>query len=170
MGDTGAPGKRSCTADFKIRVISRWLEEHGATTDDPATVAIGISTDEIERLNNRRESRAEQVTYPLIDLGLSRQDCVNIITAAGLPVPPKSACYFCPFHRAQTWAEMRRDEPELFDRAQILEDVLNRRRDELGKDSVYLTRFGKRLTDAIAEAQPSLFDGPEGCDEGWCWT
>lgn len=166
----GAPGTRSCTADFKIRVISRWLIAHGATQDDPATVAIGISTDEIERANNRREERAERVTYPLLDLGLSRQDCADIITDAGLPEPPKSACFFCPFHRAQMWAEMRRDEPELFARAQQLEDTLNARRDDLGKDRVFLTRYGRRLSDAIAEAQPTLFDGPEGCDEGYCWT
>src|SRR2546421_1173034 len=50
----GAPGTRSCTADFKIRVVGRWLKAHGATPTDRATVGIGISLDEIERVNNRR--------------------------------------------------------------------------------------------------------------------
>jgi hypothetical protein len=166
----GAPGTRSCTSDFKIKVIAKWLKEHGATKADPATVAIGISTDEIERLNNRKDSPHEVVEYPLIDLRLSRQDCGNIITAAGLPVPPKSACYFCPFHRPQMWAEMRRDEPDLFEKSAALEDTLNERRDMLGKDHVYLTRFNKPLREAVSEAQSSLFDGPEGCDTGYCWT
>ena len=40
---------------------------------------------------------------------------------------------------------------------------------------VYLTRFGRPLDEAVAEAQPSLFgpdapDGPETCHEGRCWT
>src|SRR5690349_12106573 len=26
----GAPGNRSCTIDFKIKVVDRWLREHGA--------------------------------------------------------------------------------------------------------------------------------------------
>ena len=34
--------------------------------------------------------------YPLIEWGLDREACLAIIVQAGLPVPPKSACYFCP--------------------------------------------------------------------------
>lgn len=34
--------------------------------------------------------------YPLIDWGWDREHCKEVILAAGLPVPPKSACYFCP--------------------------------------------------------------------------
>lgn len=167
----GAPGRRSCTADFKIKVIGKWLKAHGASAADPANVAIGISTDEIQRLNNRRNDPHERAVYPLIDLRLDRSACAEVISDAGLPVPPKSACYFCPFHRPSTWAEMRRDEPELFWKSVDLERTLNERRDMLGKDHVYLTRFNKPLDEAVAEAQSPLFpDGPEGCDEGYCWT
>jgi hypothetical protein len=41
----GAPGTRSCTADFKIKLLGRWLKAHGATAENPATVGIGISLD-----------------------------------------------------------------------------------------------------------------------------
>ena len=34
----GAPGRRNCTADFKIKVIGRWLREHGASRDSAARV------------------------------------------------------------------------------------------------------------------------------------
>jgi hypothetical protein len=44
---------------------------------------------------------------------------------------------------------MRRSKPELFEKACQLEDLLNERRDELGKDHVYLTRFAKPLREAI---------------------
>lgn len=172
MPDTGAPGTRSCTIDFKIKVIARWLRENGATKDNPATVAIGFSTDEFHRSSNKKAHPYEVPVYPLLDLGYSRSDCMRIIADAGLPVPPKSACFFCPFHRPATWAEMRRDEPDLFERAAGLEAILNERRDMLGKDHVYLTRFGKPLRDAIATAQDTLWhdEGPESCDEGHCWT
>ena len=173
MGDTGAPGTRNCTADFKIKVISRWLREHGVKKTAPATTLIGFSLDEIVRLNNKRASPVDTPEYPLIDLRLTREDCKNIIREAGLPVPPKSACYFCPFHKPSTWSRMRRDEPELFEKSAKLEEVLNKRRDMLGKDHVYLTRFGEPLKAAIHEEQTGLDfgSGPgETCDEGYCWT
>jgi len=77
----GAPGTRSCTADFKIRVIGRWLKAHGANDTNPATVGIGISLDEIERLNKRRAMPYEHPVYPLLDHDppLRRADCAAII-------------------------------------------------------------------------------------------
>lgn len=180
--DNGKPGTRSCTADFKIKSIGRFLKTRGATAATPAVVGVGISLDEIERVNKRRAEPYEVPVYPLIGIGeetglaLRRQDCERIITAAGLPVPPKSACWFCPFHRPSTWAEMRRDRPELFARACELEDLLNARRDMLGKDHVYLTRYARPLADAIGVAQDMLpaFTPPGAdepmCDNGACFT
>jgi len=171
----GAPGNRNCTATHKIKVIGKWLKANGASKDNPATVAIGISTDEFHRANNKRAEAYERPTYPLLDLGIDRSRCQTIISDAGLPVPPKSSCFFCPFHRPQTWAEMRRDEPELFEKSADLEELLNARRDTLGKDHVYLTRFNKPIRNAIPEAQSMLplFDespDTDGCDSGHCWT
>ncbi|MGV3772715.1 MAG: hypothetical protein ACO1QB_07430 [Verrucomicrobiales bacterium] len=37
-----------------------------------------------------------QYYYPLIDWGWDREECKRQIAKAGLPVPPKSACFFCP--------------------------------------------------------------------------
>jgi hypothetical protein len=110
----GAPGRRSCTADFKIKVIGRWIRDHGATADAPAVVAIGISVDEIHRANRRRAERHELIAYPLLDLGLNRAGCEMVIREAGLPIPPKSACFFCPFKPVQGWRQLREDEPGLF--------------------------------------------------------
>jgi hypothetical protein len=173
MPDTGAPGTRNCTADFKIKVIAKWLKAHGATKEHPATTLIGFSLDELMRLNNKRVSPYDRPEHPLIDLRLTREDCKRVIERAGLPVPPKSACYFCPFHKPATWARMRRDEPDLFEKSANLETLLNKRRDMLGKDHVYLTRFGKPLREAIAVEQVGLDfgeHGDESCDEGYCWT
>jgi hypothetical protein len=169
----GAPGTRSCTKDFKITVVGKWLKAHGANKDDPATVCIGISTDEIQRVGNKRVEPYERPVYPLIDLGLDRSRCQTVIADAGLPVPGKSSCYFCPFHRPATWADMRRDEPELFWKSADLEATLIARRKTLGKDPVFLTRFNKPINEAIAEAPDMLPGfGPDidTCDEGYCWT
>jgi len=172
----GAPGTRSCTQNFKIEVIGKWLKAHGASKDNKATVGIGISLDEIGRVNNRIAMPYENPVYPLLDHepALRRSDCIQIIIAAGLPVPPKSSCWFCPFHRPQTWAEMRRDEPELFERSAQLEATLNERRTVLGKDPVWLTRLNKPLALAIPVAGEmfdvfSPLDDPT-CDNGMCFT
>jgi hypothetical protein len=170
----GAPAHRACTADFKIRVIGRELRRRGACALTPATVGIGISVDEIERANTHRAEPYEQIVYPLLDLGLRRSDCARIIRDAGLPVPPKSACWFCPFRRRESWFALRREQPQLFARAARLEEMLTERRALDGKDPVYLTDFGRPLQIAIPEGVQTLpvTNGDEGfgCDGGWCAT
>jgi hypothetical protein len=139
----GAPGNRNCTGTFKIKVVADELARRGATADKPATVGMGISVDEIHRANDRSPVPHERVAYPLLDLRLRRTDCQRIIRDAGLPVPPKSACFFCPFHKPEDWQEQRRNTPELFEKSARLEETLNVRRAGLGKDPVYLTRFNR---------------------------
>jgi hypothetical protein len=175
--DNGAPGRRSCTRKYKIEPISQWLRANGATAADPATVAIGISTDEIERIGRRNHTiKTETQVYPLIGLGMSRADCRDVIAGAGLPVPHKSACWFCPFTRRAEWREMRRDEPELFARSVELERTHNVKRDAIGQPGGgWLSGYGRPLDEAITEAEPTLpgIDGnlgEDGCDEGYCFT
>jgi PP-loop superfamily ATP-utilizing enzyme len=173
-GEVGAPMSRGCTRDYKILVVGKWLKANGATAENPANVCIGISTDEITRLSNKRQNNYERPVYPLIELGLSRNDCLGVIRDAGLEVPPKSACYFCPFTRPNQWAEMRRDQPELFWKAAELEALMNERRERTGVRPLYLSRFAKPLPEAIPEAQEMLplleMAGGDGCDSGHCWT
>ncbi|MEU3046253.1 phosphoadenosine phosphosulfate reductase [Streptomyces sp. NPDC006984] len=167
----GAPGTRSCTADFKIRVIEKHLRHNGATRTWPATVGVGISLDEIHRANNRGPGPYEKVTYPLLDLGLRRTDCMRIIAGAGLPVPPKSACFFCPLKPLTAWQRLREDEPQLFDAACRLETTLIQRRAQLGKDPVFLTRLARPLAQAVPEGtEPLPFDDDSLCESGWCMT
>lgn len=174
----GAPGNRSCTADFKIRVITKHLRTLGATKADPAVVGIGISLDEIHRIGGRKPIPIETVVYPLVGVGeglhMTRLDCERVIRDAGLPVPPKSACWFCPFHRPARWEDMARDEPELFAAACALEDQMNQIRDDLGKPHIFMTRFARPLREAITGDQLTLFseDDPAAgsCDSGYCFT
>jgi hypothetical protein len=168
----GGPGNRQCTDRYKIAVIARELAARGATEEQPATVGIGISLDEIQRANNRKRIPHEEVVYPLLDLGLRRTDCQRIIRSAGLPIPRKSACFFCPMKRPSEWQDMRRTEPALFAKACDLEAQLVARRHELGKDPAYLTALGKPLARAIPDGVDvlPLDDGDGTCDSGWCMT
>ncbi|MGW3298443.1 phosphoadenosine phosphosulfate reductase [Streptomyces rubiginosohelvolus] len=169
----GGPGTRQCTDRHKIKVIADELARRGATADNPAIVGIGISLDEIHRANNRTRIPHEQVVYPLLDLGLRRTDCQRIIRTAGLPVPPKSACWFCPMKRPSEWHELRRTQPDLFEHACRLEDQLVERRTRLGKDPAYLTALGRPLRQAIPDGVDLLpldDEGDGACDSGYCMT
>jgi hypothetical protein len=171
-GEGGVPQSRHCTADFKVAVLAKWLKANGANKDNPATVAIGISVDELERAHRGRDEPWERRCYPLLDLAMNRGDCEQFIAKAGLPVPQKSSCWFCPFHKPQTWAEMRRDQPRMFEAAVALEGMVLARQRAIGHSPLFLTRFGRPLDEAIGEAQTPLFeaDGPQSCDSGYCWT
>lgn len=163
----GAPGRRACTADYKIKTVQRWVKAHGATSENPAATAIGISTDEWERATTRTSNDYETLEYPLLNIewkgrtGLNRGDCMEVIKSAGLPVPPKSSCFFCPFHTPQVFRDQARDEPDLFARSVLLEETLNERRVKLGKDPVWLTRFARPLRDVVAAA------GTQHTLDGW---
>lgn len=168
---SGAPGTRSCTVDFKIRVVAKELKRLGATKENPATVALGISTDEIQRAKPGFDERepVQFRTYPLLDLGIDRRECKRIISAAGLPVPPKSSCYFCPYHSIEAWRDLKRNEPDLFAKSVELEATLRDRREALGKDDVFFTDRLVPLDQAIDD-QLTLGGMGDDCDSGWCFT
>lgn len=180
-GADGNPLKRQCTDSWKIEVVGRWLKRNGASKDRPAIVGIGFSSDELDRIKTPAgfvdPRNPEQVkAYPLFDLGLTRDDCRRVVAEAGLPVPPKSSCFFCPFHSAGTWVELKRKRPVLFDRAVEMEQIANRKLVQRGRGDrpVFLTRYGRPVDELVEdlENQGELFDyeGPEGCDTGYCWT
>lgn len=167
----GMPGNRNCTVSYKIKPIAKWIKNNAPN----CTLGKGISTDEPHRATPSRESDGYTSAYPLIELGISRTDCLIIAKDAGLPQPPKSSCWFCPFKTTDQWVTLRREHPELFDKSVELEQVLQERRAKLGKDAVYLSSIGGRkkvnLADVIPE-QLGLFgwEPEEGCESGYCMT
>lgn len=163
----GAPGNRQCTFDFKIRLVSQELKRRGATKENPGTVGLGISVDEIHRARTDSGIAWQLLAYPLLDLRLNRNDCLSIIRTAGLPQPPKSSCWFCPFHDTRTWQDMRATQPEQFERAALLEESINLTRNRTGRDRVFFSGRGKPLRDAIQETGQIEM---EGCDAGYCFT
>lgn len=171
MSRSGAPGNRTCTWEFKIKVIAKEIKRRGATKDDPAIVALGISLEEYHRARTDSGIPYETLTYPLIDLRMDRQACLLTIEREGLPVPPKSSCYFCPYHTKRMWKDLLRNEPELFAKAVELEKKMNDRRQALGKDAVWLTDALRPLAEAVTEdGQVNMFEQEEGCaSAGYCF-
>lgn len=56
--------------------------------------------------------------YPLIADGWDREKCKEVIASAGLPVPVKSACYFCPSTKPHELHDMA---PDLLRRIVVIE-------------------------------------------------
>ncbi len=98
--------------------------------------AIGLDAGEEHRLtwarsvpeNGRRLSREAWLDrhyfvyfYPLMDWHYDRERCRQIIAEAGLPVPIKSACYFCPASKKGEIAWLQENHPELLQRALAIE-------------------------------------------------
>lgn len=167
----GGMMSRQCTSNWKVRVIHRTLRWLGAKT---ATAQLGISVDEILRA---KDSRLKWQTnrFPLLELGLSRDDCIQVIEDAGLPVPPKSACYFCPYTNKQRWLDMAREHPELLAQAVDLEEVLGKKLSAEGRKDPgpwYLSTWRRPLSEVFVK-QAQVGDDPDPaeaeCDSGHCF-
>lgn len=64
-----------------------------------------------------------QYIYPLQQLGWKRQDCIDAIISEGLPVPVKSACFFCPASKQWELYWLAAKHPDYFLRALKIERI-----------------------------------------------
>lgn len=107
---------RWCSGKYKQEPIGKWAKMHNIELQ-----LLGISEEEAHRAK-------EGKGHPLIERGIDREKCRAIIAGAGLEVPPKSSCFFCPFQRKYRWLDLYKFHPDLFDRAAELERNSSRRR------------------------------------------
>ena len=116
LGEDGKKGilHRKCTRDYKVAIIQREIAKR--TGKQPTSQWLGISIDEAQRM---RDSQIPFITnrYPLIDMNLSRQDCIKWMKEFGYPEPPRSACVFCPYHSDKEWLRLKNEEPHEFQKA-----------------------------------------------------
>lgn len=171
----GAPGNRTCTADYKIKVVDKWARQHFTHI----TIGLGFSIDESRRAKSKNTAFApatkgdhrlyKRFDFPLFPLQMTRLQSIRLVESAGLPTPPRSSCWFCPFRSRSEWIEDLRYNPQLIQNAALVEAILNRKRKTISKDRFYLhpSTGGHMhpLTQAIGD-QMSLFEEP--CDSGYC--
>lgn len=119
MGKGKAEGmlRRQCTQDYKLRPIHaeiRRLAQVKPRSPGPRSPIvsewIGISRDEVTRMKPSRIRWIER-RWPLVDLGMTRYDCLQWLKRHGYPTPPKSACTFCPYHDNAMWRTLRDEAP-----------------------------------------------------------
>lgn len=121
-----AYGWKKCSAKYKGDTQRWWAARQPWMRAEWAagrkiTKVIGYDADEQRRVlkafQNPWENERFAPRYPLVEAGWDRDECERQIVQAGLPLPPKSACTFCPNNSLQEWEQLRREEPEAFARA-----------------------------------------------------
>lgn len=105
--------RRQCTHEYKIKPIRHLLRAILGRAPRPHDVELWIGITPEEKLSRRKLSDVQWITHrwPLIERGMTRDDCVAWLTQRGFPVPIKSACIGCPFHDNAHWLEMRANRP-----------------------------------------------------------
>ena len=120
--DAGKPSlstRRSCTFDYKVKPSNKLIPRRGWSR-----MVLGISSDEIKRVRDTEElshSRMRENYYPLIEMGLFRDDCIALLKGWGVPTPQKSACDFCPFSSKKRLVGNLAIDPTLHERIKYIE-------------------------------------------------
>lgn len=118
-GSKGIVG-RSCTAMYKVEQIIKATRQAAKIKRGQKHVTvtqwIGISYDEMQRMKQPSTAWTFH-RWPLVELKMTRQDCLDWMAANGYPKPPRSSCVFCPYHSNKEWIRLRDEEPAEFARA-----------------------------------------------------
>lgn len=105
--------KTHCSGLWKQRVAHKWLRSNGIKRCD---TWIGISLDEKRRIKTSR-LKWNQNKYPLISMGIRREDCIDIVARYGWPKPEHTACYLCPNQTDFQWQDTKENYPHDWEKA-----------------------------------------------------
>lgn len=122
-----AYGFKSCSHKFKIQPQEKWLNNYEPAkelwkTGEKVTKAIGYDMDEPHRASIPEDKKYKYI-YPLRDWNWGRKECEKAILDAGLELPGKSACFFCPATRPTEIKELEAQYPDLLQRALDMESA-----------------------------------------------
>lgn len=164
---------RKCTKEYKLDPIRRKVRElrEGRRVEQ----IIGISLDEAMRM---KPSGVKYITnvYPLVDLRMTRADCLQWMERNGYRMPPKSACVFCPYIANDRLRDMRDNAPK--DWSALVEfdhEMRRRQRATVNGARITGTLYVHRDCKPIDEVdlrtaadfgQRDMFE--DGCVEGIC--
>jgi hypothetical protein len=121
-----AYGWKKCSAKYKGDTQRWWVKRQQWAQDfwrsgGKIRKVIGYDADEGHRVLKAFQNPWEDARfvpwYPLVEAKLDRDGCEDLIRDAGLPVPPKSACTYCPNNTLEEWVQLKKDEPDRFDEA-----------------------------------------------------
>lgn len=123
-------GGKGCSLKYKISPQDVYLNNYAPCIEvwargEKVNKYVGYDYGEERRAENAHAydivDKKYKKHYPLIEWEIDREDCVQIIKDAGLPLPGKSSCFFCPNMKKREIRQLYRDHPDLFARAVAIE-------------------------------------------------
>lgn len=111
-------GFKSCSLKWKVYPQNMWMKQQELAQQawargERIRKVIGYDNSPKDRKRFAHavgmEDPQYEYWYPLIDAGMDREACKEMIRSAGLPVPPKSACIFCPATQPAELHEHRKE-------------------------------------------------------------
>lgn len=123
---SAAYGFRSCSDKWKIQPQDKFRNNHPRIREiwregKKVTVALGYDAGEKRRGENMKEDNKYRYWFPLKEWGWYLEDCIDAFRRHGLPVPPKSACFYCPSSTKVEVIALANEHPDLFARAVAIE-------------------------------------------------
>ena len=152
--------QRRCADHFKIRPIKKWVAKRDVE------MLVGFSLDEAYRSKKPRHLWATE-SFPLIDIGITAQQCQAIIQNFGWPKPTKSSCFFCQFQTPFEWQWLKNTHLDLFQKALDLEANFHQRRPDM-RDTFGLYRGTPLRHLAEGKQMPMGLILERSCWNGYC--
>lgn len=127
-----AYGYKKCSLKHKVAPQEKFCRHYQPCIDawekgEKVVKFIGYDAGEERRLLNALphdlQDKKYQKEYPLMEWGWSRKGCIQAIRDAGLPLPGKSSCFFCPSMKRWEIRTLYHRYPDLLRRALAIEDA-----------------------------------------------
>jgi len=115
-----SPQQRWCTRVMKIKPFEKFVGE------DPVISYVGIRADE-NREGYISQKETIKAVFPFVEDGIVRDQVFQMLEdTVGIPEYYKwrsrSGCYFCFFQRQDEWLGLKRNHPDLFEKAKAYEN------------------------------------------------
>lgn len=145
-----------CTDKWKIRVVNEWAD---ATMGRPRVHILGIAADEAHRAT---PNPLGDITnrYPLVEAGITRAKCHELLASEGMTGFVKSGCFFCPLTPSAQFVRLKQSHPDLFERACQMERNAGFPLKHKWLDEIV----------GLKDKQRDLFDGLQECGGTSCFT
>lgn len=153
-----------CSGAWKRDSINRWLSKVHGITRSKYCKWIGYSSSPKEivralRMGRSKKEGGKKSRFPLIELGLTTEACLEIVARQGWDEPKVSTCWMCPNLKDEEIAELSPEERTL----SIDFDEEMRRQ----FPATYLHRSFQPLAKVVLNPSDKA---PEPCDSGHCFV